>query len=132
VRPAAIASPPRQPTAAATEHSEPRPLATRARAVPAAVTSALATTALATTASPPSLYATFTPPPPPPPWLSAPASPGRTGFYEGVHFHRVIPGFMNQFGCPHAKDPKSSRAGTGGPPDGTFKNLGTVRSRQHL
>merc|ERR1711924_139996 len=43
----------------------------------------------------------------------------------GVHFHRVIPGFMAQFGCPHAKDPKSSRAGTGGPPDGTFKNLKT-------
>jgi cyclophilin family peptidyl-prolyl cis-trans isomerase len=49
----------------------------------------------------------------------------QSGFYEGVHFHRVIPGFMNQFGCPHAKDPKSPRAGTGGPPDGTFKNLGT-------
>merc|ERR1719436_1692381 len=32
---------------------------------------------------------------------------------------------MNQFGCPHAKDPKSSRAGTGGPPDGEFKNLKT-------
>merc|ERR1711998_778088 len=49
----------------------------------------------------------------------------KTGFYEGIHFHRVIPGFMNQFGCPNAKDPKSSRAGTGGPPDGTFKNLKT-------
>merc|ERR1712137_484710 len=49
----------------------------------------------------------------------------KTGFYEGVHFHRVIPGFMNQFGCPHARDPKSRRAGTGGPPDGTFKNLKT-------
>merc|ERR1712216_122012 len=49
----------------------------------------------------------------------------KTGFYEGVHFHRVIPGFMNQFGCPNAKDPKSRRAGTGGPPDGTFKNLKT-------
>ena len=47
----------------------------------------------------------------------------KTGFYEGVHFHRVIPGFMNQFGCPLAKDPSSSRAGTGGPEDGTFKNL---------
>merc|ERR1712032_240958 len=49
----------------------------------------------------------------------------QTGFYEGVHFHRVIPGFMNQFGCPNAKDPKSNRAGTGGPKDGTFKNLKT-------
>ncbi len=48
-----------------------------------------------------------------------------TGFYNGVHFHRVIPDFMNQFGCPHAKDAKSKRAGTGGPPDGTFKNLKT-------
>jgi cyclophilin family peptidyl-prolyl cis-trans isomerase len=53
-------------------------------------------------------------------------SPGlRAGFYNGVHFHRVIPDFMNQFGCPYAKDPKSKRAGTGGPPDGTFTNLKT-------
>ena len=32
---------------------------------------------------------------------------------------------MAQFGCPNAKDPKSNRAGTGGPPDGTYKNLTT-------
>lgn len=49
----------------------------------------------------------------------------QSGFYEGLHFHRVIPGFMNQFGCPHSKDPKSSRAGTGNPKNGTFKNLKT-------
>ena len=49
----------------------------------------------------------------------------QSGFYNGIHFHRVIPGFMDQFGCPHAKDPKSNRAGTGGPPDGQFKNLKT-------
>ena len=28
---------------------------------------------------------------------------------------QVIPNFMNQFGCPNAKDPDSPRAGTGGP-----------------
>jgi cyclophilin family peptidyl-prolyl cis-trans isomerase len=39
----------------------------------------------------------------------------QNGFYNGLHFHRVIPNFMNQFGCPHSKDPNSSRAGTGGP-----------------
>merc|ERR1719221_2583679 len=30
---------------------------------------------------------------------------------------------MNQFGCPLSKDPTSLAAGTGGPKDGTFKNL---------
>lgn len=54
----------------------------------------------------------------------------KTGFYDGLHFHRVIPGFMNQFGCPHSKDPKSSRSGTGGPPDGTFKNLATGKDEK--
>jgi cyclophilin family peptidyl-prolyl cis-trans isomerase len=39
----------------------------------------------------------------------------REGFYDGLHFHRVIPNFMLQFGCPHSKDPNSMRAGTGGP-----------------
>ena len=55
----------------------------------------------------------------------------KTGFYNGVHFHRVIPGFMDQFGCPNARDPNSSSAGQGGPPDGTFKNLvsGATESR---
>merc|ERR1712072_725591 len=32
---------------------------------------------------------------------------------------------MAQFGCPNAKNPKSPAAGTGGPPDGSFKNLKT-------
>lgn len=49
----------------------------------------------------------------------------QSGFYNGLHFHRVIPDFMDQFGCPYSKDPKSSQAGTGGPEDGTFKNLVT-------
>jgi len=44
----------------------------------------------------------------------------KSGFYDGLHFHRVIKGFMIQFGCPHSKDPESPRAGTGGPPHGTI------------
>merc|ERR1711934_363361 len=48
-----------------------------------------------------------------------------SGFYNGLHFHRVIPDFMAQFGCPKSRNPKARDAGTGGPPDGTFKNLVT-------
>ena len=44
----------------------------------------------------------------------------KSGFYNGLHFHRVISGFMCQFGCPHSRDPQSGRAGTGGPPHGTI------------
>mmetsp|Transcript_4021 Transcript_4021/g.10961 ORF Transcript_4021/g.10961 Transcript_4021/m.10961 type:complete len:186 (-) Transcript_4021:155-712(-) len=47
-----------------------------------------------------------------------------SGFYDGIHFHRVIPNFMDQFGCPYAKDPNSGRAGTGGPdPKTSFQGL---------
>src|SRR5688500_1014663 len=46
----------------------------------------------------------------------------KSGFYDGLHFHRVINGFMLQFGCPHSKDPASPRCGTGGPPHGTIQD----------
>ncbi|AKT43515.1 peptidyl-prolyl cis-trans isomerase [Chondromyces crocatus] len=46
----------------------------------------------------------------------------KSGFYDGLHFHRVINGFMLQFGCPHSRDPKSPRAGTGDSPDGTIRD----------
>ncbi len=37
------------------------------------------------------------------------------GFYDGLHFHRIIKDFMIQGGCPKSKDPESRAAGTGGP-----------------
>jgi cyclophilin family peptidyl-prolyl cis-trans isomerase len=42
----------------------------------------------------------------------------KSGFYDGLHFHRAIPNFMIQFGCPHSRDPNDSRAGTGNGPGG--------------
>jgi len=46
----------------------------------------------------------------------------KAGFYDGLHFHRVIDGFMIQFGCPHSRDPKSPRAGTGESPKGNIQD----------
>ncbi len=44
----------------------------------------------------------------------------KEGFYDGLHFHRVIENFMCQFGCPHSRDPMSPRAGTGDSPHGAI------------
>ena len=45
-----------------------------------------------------------------------------SGFYDGLHFHRVIENFMCQFGCPHSKDPNSPMAGRGDSPYGNIQD----------
>lgn len=38
-----------------------------------------------------------------------------SGYYDGLRFHRVIPDFVIQGGCPYSKNEGDSRTGSGGP-----------------
>jgi len=51
------------------------------------------------------------------------------GFYDGTTFHRVIPGFVIQGGCPNSKDDDRSNDGTGGP---GYTIDAEFNSRKHL
>ncbi len=46
----------------------------------------------------------------------------KRGFYDGLHFHRIIKDFMIQFGCEFSTDPNSPKAGTGNSPLGRIQD----------
>ena len=39
----------------------------------------------------------------------------KSGYYDGLRFHRVIPDFVIQGGCPYSRNVGDPRVGTGGP-----------------
>ena len=53
----------------------------------------------------------------------------KEGFYDGLAFHRVIPGFMAQGGCPNTREGSSGMPGTGGP---GYKIKCEINSNKHI
>ena len=53
----------------------------------------------------------------------------KDGFYKDLKWHRVLPDFVIQGGCPNSKDGASGMAGTGGP--GYQIDCETSADKQH-
>ncbi len=55
----------------------------------------------------------------------------KKGYYDGLSFHRVIPNFMIQGGCPLSREGSKGRAGTGGPGYTIKCELGAANPERH-
>lgn len=53
----------------------------------------------------------------------------KDGFYDGLKFHRVLPNFVIQGGCPNSRDGAKGMPGTGGP--GYQIDCETKADKQH-
>ncbi len=55
----------------------------------------------------------------------------KSGYYNGLAFHRVVPNFVIQGGCPNTKEGAKGRPGTGGPGYTIKCELGATNTERH-